>query len=207
MKYFQKVSLLLFFTSLFLPMLQGQENDDFGTWTDFQATKSWNRIYASFRAEYDSKDNAKSLDIWFLRPTVGIKITPWLKFDVGYDFYNKPSEIQHRLLPSLSATLKEGKLTVSVRERYTMIYNPSSDTYSHILRSQLKAQYAIPNSHFKPYLAMEIFTWDHWQKTRHYVGTLINIANHHDLDLFYMYYTFDGKPAEHVLGLGYHITL
>lgn len=207
MKSHKKVLFLLMATVFAADSLWAQENDDFGTWTDFQATKSWKRAYVSFRAEYRSNQNVQSLDCWFLRPTVGIKITPWLKFDVGYDFFNKPSTVQHRILPSLTATLKEGNLTVSLRERYTLIYSPSTEACSHLLRSQLKAQYAIPESRFKPYLAVEVFTWKNWQKTRHYVGTLFHIAEHHELDLFYMYYTFDDKPSEHVLGLGYHISL
>lgn len=35
----------------------------------------------------------------------------------------------------------------------------------------------------------------------------MNVAKNFDIDLFYMYYTFNGKPSEHVLGAGATINL
>lgn len=187
---------------------QAQDDSYLGSWTDIQVSNNFtDHWYGSFRAEYRSKDNLQSTDCWFLRPTLGYKFNSWLKFDVAYDYLQKPSSLNHRALFSLTGTLKQGGLSVSVRERYIYAYNQDAQSSSHVLRSQFKAQYQIPNSIFKPYLAVELFTWDRWEKTRHYAGTLINISNHHALDLFYMYYTFDGKPAEHVIGVGYNITL
>lgn len=197
--------LMLFFCTL---ICKAQEDSYLGLWTDIQLNHNFNeKWYGSVRAEYRGTDNLKSTECWLIRPVVGYKFTKWLKFDVGYDFLKKPSSLNHRARFSLTGTLNQGGLSVSLRERYIYAYNQDARKSSHVLRTQLKAQYKIPQSIFKPYVAVELFTWEKWQKTRHYVGTLIDFNEHHGLDLFYMYYTFDGKPAEHVIGVGYNITL
>lgn len=201
---------ILFIILLIIPLIsnaQDIEHDDFGLWGDIQVNHSWDKMYCSLRAEYRSKNNSRQTDCWFLRPTIGCKIAPWLKADIAYDYMNKQQGLYHQGLASLTATLKQENLSVSVRERYVFAYSAETRLSSHLLRSQLKVQYNIPNSIFRPYLAVEMFTWRDWQKTRHYAGTLINISANQSIDLFYMYYTFKGKPAEHVIGVGYNITL
>jgi hypothetical protein len=107
----------------------------------------------------------------------------------------------------VKGTLKQGNLSVSLRERYIHSWSPEIGEQGDVLRSRLKTQYSIPNSRFKPYLAVEVFTWDKWKKTRHYVGTTYDINNHFEIEGYYIYYTFDGKPAEHVLGIGLNIEI
>lgn len=203
----RKLSIFLLL-SLCALVCRAQEDSYLGLWTDIQLNHNFSeKWYGSVRAEYRGTDNLKSTECWFIRPVVGYKFTSWLKFDVGYDFLKKPSSLNHRGLFSLTGTLKQGGLSVSLRERYIYAYNQDAKKSSHVLRTQLKAQYKIPQSMFKPYVAVELFTWEKWQKTRHYVGTLMNVAKNFDIDLFYMYYTFNGKPSEHVLGAGVMINL
>lgn len=196
----KKLVLLLFLlTSVLLPV---EGNDDFGTWTLIQLNFNKNNFYSFVRAEYRSKDNMKAMDCWYIQPRVGYKFTSWLKTDVGYYFYKKPGSIEHRPYVSVTGTLKRENLSVSLREKYVYEYNATEKTSENVLRSQLKAQYAIPKSIFSPYVAVEVFTWKKWQKTRHYVGTQLNVSRNVSFDLYYMYYSFDGKPSEHVLGAG-----
>lgn len=185
---------------------QNSESDDFGIWGDIQASKNWNKFYISLRAEGRSCDMSQSLDCWFLRPTIGVKPVNWLKIDAAYDFMMLPqNRIRHDFLFSITGTLKRENLSVSLRERYMLMAVPQDHKISHVLRSYLKAQYHIGNSAFTPYVAVELFTWTKWQKTRHYVGTDIKVSQHSSFDLAYMYYTFANKPAEHVLVAGYNL--
>ena len=206
----KKYSLWIFLMAIFtLPVVlwaQDNQSDDFGIWGDVQIAKNWDKFYVSLRAEGRSCDMSRSLECWFLRPTIGVKPVKWLKIDAAYDFMMLPqSRIRHDFLFSVTGTLKKENLSVSLRERYMLMAVPKDYKISHVLRSYLKAQYQIGESPFAPYVAVELFTWNKWQKTRHYVGTDIKVSKHSSFDLAYMYYTFASKPAEHVLVAGYNL--
>lgn len=185
-----------------------QDDDDiFSSWNTIQLKKSWERMYLTTRVENRTGDCS------ILRQYVGCKILPWLKFDLAYDYITeRDGEVKQRALASLTGTLKQGGLSVSLRERYLLSFNRPDgsevwDEPTSVLRSKLTAQYAIPDSRFAPYLAVELFTWEKWKKTRHYAGTTVKIDEHNSLDLFYMYYTFAGKSyAQHTLGAGWNFS-
>lgn len=202
---------LFSFVLLLLTNAQAQEkqHDDFGIWGDVHFTKTWdNGIYIGLRAEGRSCDLTRSLDCWFIRPIVGYKPLKWLKFDAAYDFLMLPEScIRHDFLFSVTGTLKRENLSVSWRERYMLMAMHDGSSLSHTLRSFLQVKYQIGESRFAPYMAIELFTWDKWQKTRHYVGTDIRVSKHSALDIYYVYYTFAGRPAEHIAGIGYNISL
>lgn len=185
--------------------LSAQENEDntFGGWEFFEIYHSFRNSnwFASFYFEHDNFQY-KRLDACYTRTTVGYKFTGWLKADVAYDFMIEPDGMTHRAIIDLIGTLKEGNLTVSLRERCLHKWVMSSGRQGNELRSRLKAQYAIPESRFKPYLAIEVFTWEKWMKTRHYAGTAVTLNGHFEIEGYYMYYTFSDKPAQHVLGIG-----
>lgn len=194
---------------LFVPIFalaQSSEHDDFGIWGDIQATKNWDKFYVALRAEGRSNNMSRSLDCWYIRPIIGVKPLKWLKIDAAYDFLMLPEQrIRHDFLFSITGTLKKENLSVSLRERYMMMWIQQDNKFSHALRSYLIAQYQIGKSPFAPYLAIEMFTWDKWQKTRHYVGTEIKVSEHSSFDIAYMYYTFANKPAEHLIVGGFHL--
>ena len=184
-----------------------QDEDTFSSWNTIQLKKSWERMYATTRLEN------RTGDCFIVRQYVGCKVMPWLKFDVAYDYIAEhDGAVKQRALASLTGTLKQGPLSVSVRERYVISFNRPDgsaewDAPTSVLRSKLTAKYAIPDSRFAPYLAVELFTWEKWKKTRHYAGTEIRIDEHNALDLFYMYYTFVGKSyAQHTLGAGWSLS-
>lgn len=179
--------------------------DDSGMWNYLQATYNLGKtpVYVGFRAEYRSCNNFSDTDLWFLRPLVGWKITPWLKWEVMGDYMRKPGNVQiYQAMTGLSATLREGPLSVTLRERYLYSRNVTADTQKHYLRSYLKAAYKIDNSPFTPYLAVEVFSWDDWIKTRHYAGSALRIDPCCSLDFYYQYHTFATRPASHLLGVG-----
>lgn len=206
LKYALKINFFLLFllsTVTAVGQKKEQENNTFGGWEFLEISHSFKNSnwFASVYFEHDNYQY-KRLECWYTRLTLGYKINSWLKTDVAYDFMQEPGYITHRGVYDIAATLKQGNLSVSVRERFIHSWSPGINKHSNVLRSRLKAQYSIPNSRFSPYLAMEVFTWDVWKKTRHYVGTIYEINKHIELECYYLYYTFASSPAEHVLGIG-----
>ena len=184
--------------------------DDFGSWHFVHATKTLGTsdAYVGFRAEYRDCNGFSATERWYVRPFVGYRFTPWLKGEVMYDFMRKPGDIQiHQGLVGLTATLRSGPLSVSLRERYQYSYNATAGTARNYIRSYLKTAYAIPQSRFVPYLGVELFTWGSWIKTRHYAGTSIRLSEQCSLEVYYLYHTFASQEASHILGLGCNFAL
>lgn len=181
---------------------ESQENT-FGGWEFLEIAHSFNNSnwFTSLYFEHDNYQY-KRLECWYTRLAVGYKINSWLTTDVAYDFMQEPDYVTHRGVYDISATLKQGNLSVSVRERFVHSWTPATSKHNNVLRSRLKVQYSISNSRFSPYLAIEVFTWDIWKKTRHYVATTYKINNHFEIEGYYLYYTFANASAEHVLGIG-----
>jgi len=182
-------------------------DNTFGGWEFVEVNHDFkNRFFGTFYFEFDNYDFNR-MECWYSRFTGGYKINSWLKTDVAFDIMKEPSTYFHRYMFDLTGTLKQGNLKVAIRERIQQTYTVESKSRKHILRSRLKAQYAIPKSAFTPYIAIELFTWEKWNKTRHYVGSTFKLSKIADLDFYYMYYTFDGKPAQHVIGTGVNFDL
>ena len=186
-----------------------QEDNTFGGWEFVEVNHDFGTspFFASFYFEHDNYQYRR-LECWYTRTTLGVKVLPWLKADVAYDYLQGPSYHTHKLLLDLTGTLKQGPLKVSVRERYIHSWTPATGGEGNVLRSRLKVQYAIPETRWSPYLAVEVFTWgDQWKKTRHYVACNYDISRKVQLEAYYLYYAFNGVPAEHVLGLGMNFYL
>lgn len=188
---------------------QESEDNTFGGWEFFEVNHDFRNspVFATFYYEHDNYQY-KRLECWYTRTTLGVKILPWLKFDVAYDFIREPAWLTHKAVADLTASLKQGGLKVSVRERYQHGWTPETGDQSDVLRSRLKVQYSIPGSRFSPYLAAEVFTWgDQWKKTRHYVACDYDISDAVQFEAYYLYYAFNGIPAEHVLGIGFNFNI
>jgi len=169
------MSALLF--PLCLQAQEAQEDNTFGGWEFLEVYHDFGKspVFASVYFEHDNFQY-KRLDNWYIRTTAGVKILPWLKADVAYDFLKEPSSYSHRALFNITATLKQGNLKASIRERYI--------------------------------LAVEVFTWGtQWKKTRHYVGCSYDFSKAVQLEAYYIYYTFNNRPAQHVLGIGLNFTI
>ncbi len=193
--------------------LQAQEADapdnTFGGWEFLEVNHDFGKgpWFASFYFEHDNYQYRR-LECWYTRTTLGLKVLPWLKADVAYDFVREPSCLTHRAVADLTASLREGPLKVSVRERYIHHWTPASGEEGNVLRSRLKVQYAVPGTRLSPYLAVEVFTWgDDWKKTRHYAACDYDLSSKVQFEAYYLYYAFDGLPSEHIIGLGLNLFL
>ena len=198
------LAVVLFFLASVFSHAQEIEDNTFGGWEFIEVNHDFGKspVFATFYFEHDNYQY-KRLECWYTRTTVGVKLLPWLKFDVAYDYIHEPFATTHKAVADLTGTLKQGGLKVSIRERYQHGWTPDTGTQSDVLRSRLKVQYAIPGTRFSPYLAAEVFTWgDQWKKTRHYVACDYDISKAVQLEAYYLYYAFNGVPAEHVIGVG-----
>lgn len=188
---------------------RAQEDNTFGGWEFVEVNHDFGKspFFATLYFEHDNYQYRR-LECWYTRTTLGVKILPWLKADIAWDYLTEPSRHSNNLLLNLTGTLKEGPLKVSVRERYVHSWRSGDGGQGNVLRSCLKVQYAIPETRWSPYLAIEVFTWgDQWKKTRHYVACNYDISRNVQLEAYYLYYTFNGAPAEHVLGFGVNFNL
>ena len=186
---------------------QEKEDNTFGGWEFIEVNHDFGKspVFATFYFEHDNY-RYRRLECWYTRTTLGVKLLPWLKADVAYDYIREPSWVTHKAAFDMTASLRQGGLKVSVRERYMHSWTPALGSEGDILRSRLKVQYDIPESRFSPYLAVEVFTWgDEWKKTRHYVACDYNLSKTVQLEAYYLYYAFNALPAEHVIGLGVNL--
>lgn len=182
------------------------EKDDFGIWQSVLVKSSFSdRWSASMWFEHRSKNMARDLDCADIMPTVTFKAAPWLGLELASEYVVCQDNVkQITLRPSVIFTLKSGDLSLSLREMAYMEHYFGCQGCDWTLRSRLKASYSNPSSPFKPYASSEVFVSDHWEKTRHYLGTEWRFGKHSALDVFYMYYIMAGKEWQrHVLGLGY----
>ena len=202
---------ILLLVCLFPLCLRAQEAEDntFGGWEFIEVNHDFGKgpFFGTFYFEHDNYQYQR-LECWYTRTTLGVKVLPWLKADVAYDYLQEPSFHTHKLNLDLTGTLKSGNLKVAVRERYVHSWTPALGEEGNVLRSRLKVQYAIPDSRWSPYVAVEVFTWgDSWKKTRHYVACNYDFSDKVQFEAYYLYYAFHGVPAEHVIGLGLNFNL
>ena len=184
------------------------EGWSFGGWEFFEVSHDFGKtpFFGSFYFEHDNF-HYKYFDNWYTRTILGVKVLPWLKADVGYDFVKEPSVLKHKLILDLTGTLKSGNFNVSLRERYMHTWIHSGGPQGNELRSRLKVQYNVPDTRWSPYLAVEVISWGQWIKTRHYVGSQYSFNDWLQLETYYIYYSHNGKPAQHILGIGLNFKL
>lgn len=189
--------------------LSGQtvpDSHDLGSWVSVHVNKSWGKPYMAFRAEHRSNQSLSNTECWFLLASGGYRLTDWLSSDASYELWNIAGAQHHRLVLTASEALRQGNLSVTLREKYEYTFAPGGGTYSN-LRVRLRAQYAIPDSAFRPYMMAEVFTWGAWKRSLYYAGTDIVLGRNVALDLFYLYHLQQGGPYVHTLGVGLVLNL
>jgi len=181
----------------------------FGGWEFVEVNHDFgdSPLFGTLYFEHDNLQY-RYFDCWYTRTTLGVKLLPWLKADVAYDYLKEPEAVTHKLNLALAGTLKLGPLKMAIRERWVHSWTPSLGTEGNVLRSRLKVSYAMEESRWSPYLAVEVFSWgDTWKKTRHYVAMDYDITDWMQFEAYYLYYTHNGRPAQHILGFGFNFYL
>ena len=209
-----KVTAVLASLLLLAGSASAQTNTDLGTWSSIQLVKPWAKPYLTARLEHRSFDHVTATECYFAALGAGTKVTPWLKADLGYEYWRVPSAGDitiNKATAGVTATMSREALSVILREKYELAFYAGGRT-SGTLRSRLRAQYVIPDSRFTPYMMYEHFQTigEGWQRSLHYVGTEIRLTRAQSLDLFYMYHLFPstaGISACNVLGICYSLVL
>ena len=191
---------------------RAQSVSDCGTWNSIQLVKSFGAPYAMARLEHRSYQNVSSTECWFAMAGGGYNFCKWLKGDLSYEYWEIPSAgnlVQHKAVLCFTESLKREGLAVALREKYELAFTPSSNSFSHTLRTRFRGQYKAPDSILTPYLMYEFFNsleGRGWIRSLHYAGTEISLGSGHSLDFFYMYHLYDkaGQTGScHLLGAGY----
>lgn len=183
--------------------------NDAGSWItaklNINASK---KIYLTTHLEHRTNNNFKDTDCYFARQTVGYKWLSWLKTDMAYEIKKDTKTVHNRGLFSATATLKQGAMSFSLRERYVYDYYVKDRKSKNVFRTKATTSYSIPNTCLSPYIATEVFIGDDWEKTRHYIGTKIDIDKLNSLNIYYMYYTKkDDNAHQHIIGVEYVLDL
>ena len=183
--------------------LRAQDNPKVWVFTEVSHTFG-NGIYLTGYLEHDNAQ-MRTLECNYGRFSVGWNALPWLKFGINYVPSYKPEGMSNYMELDLVGTLKSGNFKVSVRERWR---HGVFGTDKNELRSRLKVAYSIPGTKFGVSVAPEVFTWGtQWTKTRHYVNGTWQATDFMGLEWFYMYYAFNGAPAEQVVGFGLNFSI
>jgi len=190
---------------------KAQEADDFGIWQSLSFKAGLGpKADIGLWLEHRSKERAQTLDCAIVMPFVNWSPSPYLTFGYSSEYYIIGSGARYiTCRPAVTLNLGSGDLKFSLREMFLYEHGFTTGTGSWTLRSRAKVSYKIPETSFKPYISCEIFTWEHWKKTRHYAGVTYPLGRHSTLDLFYMYYVMSSTPnhQRHVAGVSYSFHL
>lgn len=181
--------------------------DDFGTWTAVNLKAGiTDKIKAQLWFEARTKDGCTAIDCFDILPSVSFSVLPFLDLGLGAEFVDSRVRKDIGFRPFATLHLSSGPLAFSLREMpFIEVYNDQTPT-SVSLRSSIKTSYTIPSTRITPYINIEVFTKQHWDKTRHYAGVDFGLGKRSSLDVFYMYYSFALKDFQrHLLGLTYNV--
>ena len=200
--------LAMMLLSPLLGYAQQEDDNSFGGWHFVEIAHKFGNSNVKGMLYFEHENyQYKRLDCWYLRPGVRYNALSWLKLGLSYDYLKVPDTYGHRLVPEVTGTLKEGRLSVSLRFRYLHTWKPELHTQDDELRTRLLVSYRIPNLKLMPYVATEAFTWgNEWRKTRNYVACTYDVTNYMQAEAFYML-TFSNQKPQHILGFGLNFTI
>lgn len=187
---------------------QQEDDNSFGGWHFVEIAHKFGNSNVTGMLYFEHENyQYKRLDCWYLRPGIRYNVLSWLKLGLSYDYLKVPDTYGHRLVPEVTGTLKEGRLSVSLRFRYLHTWKPELHTQDNELRTRLLVSYKIPDLKLMPYLATETFTWgNEWRKTRNYAACTYDVTTYMQAEAFYML-TFTKKEMQHILGFGMNFTI
>ena len=169
-----------------------------------QINKKWNKFSTGLK--FENRTN----DCWLIRPTFGYSFKPWLKTEASYEFNHSYSKNPcHKAMIGLIGSMRQGNLYIRLRERYVSSWEAvesGPNKHSNVLRSLLSVQYSIPDCIINPFVSVELYTWEKWQKSRHIAGIKLPVDSHNEFEIAYVYMTFANKPsAIHGLNIAYNL--
>jgi hypothetical protein len=136
---------MMLFSSL-LGYARQEDDNSFGGWHFVEISHKFDypKVTGMLYFEHENYQY-KRLDCWYLRPGIRYSVFPWLKLDLSYDYLKVPDTYGHRVVPEVTGTLKEGRLSASLRFRYLHTWKPELHTQDNELRTRLLVSYKIPD--------------------------------------------------------------
>lgn len=145
--------------------------------------------------ELRTKDNTSKVDVLRFNTSFGYKFNKYFNAGIGYALITKPNTatgtvISNRYWIDATGSIPASNFTFSLRERFQQTFALKECVT--LLRSELKAQYSIPQSIFKPYISVEphLFMFNELKglkEVRYNIGTSIAINKNNDLQVYGRY--------------------
>lgn len=234
------------FSALLLPLVlfpacAYADDYDFGVDAIFSVDKSLvQNLSLQVETEVRTNEDSERFERFSLGAALSYKPISFLSLSVGYnflyDFADKNITTdngrtfaerywydRHRVHAAVTATLKLGGFSASLRERYQYTYTPEEDVNrleagapkkythkakdKHSARTRLELSYSIAASGIAPYVSAELYHWDSLQKSKFIGGVKWNVTSSHTASIFYAYQWIlaenDASPDMHYLGVSY----
>lgn len=195
------------------------KDNDFASWIDASATKSWRSTTLGFMGEFYTRENSSTLE----RTSLGLKgeytLAKWLYAGGGYLLmnYKRPGymELRNRFYFQLEPVWRIAKFEVSLRERVQVTLFPETRTNaedSYYWRNRLEAIYTRNNKKLEPTLSLESFYFlrqtenNHLDELRLSLGAYFHISKTQTIKCYGLF--SDGNIQNRfVLGLNYELEL
>lgn len=187
--------------------LQAQDSD-FVTWNKMKARHDVSsRIELSGDIEMRTRDALDEIDRWGFGVGASVRLLPFLKADGGYELHyrNRGADgwkTRHRYYAGASGTLKTGRWTLSLRERFQHTFD-GRGTDEFRIRTRLKATYKVTT--WSPYASLEQYhglgkdRWFHATRFRARGGIEAKLSSLWAADVFYCY-QHESDKDKHILG-------
>ncbi len=172
--------------------------------------------------ELRTKNNSSKIDNYRINTSFSYKVCKYFNAAIGYALIAKPNNgetiLSNRYWIDATGVLPVSQFSISLRERFQQTF--SLGEVGTLLRSELKCQYSILNSIFKPYISVEphiylgdIVSEGRVKEVRYNIGTSIAINKYNDLQVYGRYtqnpdFTILGlerrAPDYFILGVNYY---
>lgn len=180
--------ILVFLTVILLPsLLTAQQQDDLCLWQAVSLKKSFGKGWsAGLRTEHRAEDCMEATNQYYIRPSVGYDILPWMNVTLQADFVWTPSGFNIRYQPQVSLSHKVGGFDISLRQRLQTTWKSSDDSWTHLFRTKAQVCYRIKGTPLSPLLAVEPYYLSEFVRCRFYAGMGISLTDNLTLLLQYV---------------------
>ncbi len=218
--------ILLLTAVLLFPLISWGQTSDAGLWLSINIEKKITPLLSiNFDQELRMNENITEAGTIFSDIGISYKINKYLRVSANYRFINKRRmddsySNRHRYYFDLMFRKKFKPITISFRTRFQSQY---ADVYSskdgkipqYYSRNKLSIKYDFSKK-IQPYISAELFSPLKYpynvfmDNARYCIGTEYVINRMHTLDFFYLFqkeYKVKNPLSEHIIGIGYSLSL
>lgn len=184
------------------------QDSDFITWNKMKVRHDLSsKVELAGDVEMRTRDALDEIDRWGLALAASVRLLPFLKADAGYEVHYRNRgedgwKVRHRYHIGASASLKTGRWTLSLRERFQHTAD-AREPDEFRLRTRLKAAYKITS--WSPYASVEQYhslnknELFHAARFRARGGIEAKLSSSWTADIFYCY-QHESDEDRHILG-------